>query len=111
MNPDMAQKPWDPPTLSRIPNRQGDRKKGPLYCALGQAISNWEGVAAAIGSVLFAMLDERARIEPFSLTEEDFGNTRKIHERMKQLKDRWIAFCKKNQHSDSTCLHPELRAI
>lgn len=46
---------WDRPSGSSAPNRQGDRADGPIYTALGRALSAWEGVNAAVNSLAHAL--------------------------------------------------------
>ena len=84
--------PWDRPKNTLIPNRQGDRRSTRIYAALGQAVSAWEGVAAALGSVFFATLDQATRDRPYDLPEEAFGNIKNVNTRADQLLAVWKNF-------------------
>jgi hypothetical protein len=85
-------KPWDRPQHGLIPNRQGDSASAPIYAALGRAVSAWEGVAAALGSIFFATLDQTARDKPYDLPEEAFGNIKNVNRRVDQLLSAWQTF-------------------
>ena len=59
----MAEKrmPWNRPSGSTLPIRQGDYAAEPIYTALGKALSAWEGTNAAANSLhrsLHAFLDQ-----------------------------------------------------
>lgn len=85
-------KPWDRPKNTLIPNRQGNRRSAPIFTALGRAVSDWEGVAAALGSVFFATLDQSSRDKPYDLPEEAFVNVKNVNTRADQLLAAWKKF-------------------
>ena len=84
-------RPWDRPPYSAIPNRTGDLVSDPIYVALGKAVSAWEGVNAATAAMHYAMLDgDRSDLDNEAV--KAFGSVSNVHERAKQLKERWERF-------------------
>jgi hypothetical protein len=54
-------RPWDRPSVSMIPNRQGDRSAEPIFTAIGRALSAWEGVQVAVLQFYLALTDNRSQ--------------------------------------------------
>jgi len=87
--------PWDRPSGSFAPNRQGDRSDGPIYMAHGRALSAWEGVNAAVNSLAHALhrhLPERE----FELAINTLDNLLKTHERARFLREAGLRFLSGN---------------
>jgi hypothetical protein len=103
----MMDDPWKRPPHSTTPNRQGDPASNPIFCALGKAVSAWEGVGAAMNAIYYAILDDDQRDELDSVDLNAFGDLRNVHKRAKNLHDRWRLFSK----SLSTVETPEVGAI
>lgn len=83
--------PWDRPSGSFAPNRQGDRSDRQIYTALGRALSAWEGVNAAVSSLAHALhrhLPERE----FDLAINTLNNLFKTHERARFLREAGRSF-------------------
>jgi len=103
--------PWDRPLGSFAPNRQGDRADGPIYTALGRALSAWEGVNAAVSSLAHALhrhLPERE----FELSINTFDTLLKTHERASFLREAGLRFLSGNfghQHAAAAKFKKVLR--
>jgi hypothetical protein len=85
-------KPWSRPQYSAYPNRPGDRRRTPLYTALGRAVSNWEGVSAATASLFRAMLEGDERSDPAERAAERFGEIWAVQERARLIGDQCGVF-------------------
>ncbi|UIK04762.1 hypothetical protein [Neorhizobium galegae] len=83
--------PWDRPLGSFAPNRQGDRTDGPIYTALGRALSAWEGVNGAVNSLAHALhrhLPEREAKQAI----DELDGLLKTHERAAFLRNAGASF-------------------
>lgn len=97
------QMPWDRPLGSFAPNRQGDRSDGPIYTALGRALSAWEGVNAAVNSLAHA-LNRHLPEREFEHATSTLITRLKTHDRAKFLREAGLSFLSGNfgdQHSDA----------
>lgn len=86
------ERPWSKPANSAIPNRPGDLEEQPIYTALGRAVSNWEGVNAAMAVLFRVLIEEEDRPELDANAIEAFGSINNVHKRAKQIKDQWESF-------------------
>lgn len=77
--------PWDRPSGSLIPNRQGDCFAEPIYTALGRALSAWEGVNAAANSLFHALHSHLAPADHATATRA-FDGQHKTHDRAHTLR-------------------------
>jgi hypothetical protein len=87
--------PWDRPSGSFERNRPGDRSDGPIYTALGRALSAWEGVNAAVNSLAHALhrhLPERE----FELAINTPDTLLKTHERAAFIRAAGVSFLSGN---------------
>ena len=88
----MGQKrqPWDRPVGSGIPNRPGDKDETPLYTALGQAVSAWEGVNAASVSLMQACVGNAESDTAEALS--NFGDETRVHKRADLIRQEFRAY-------------------
>ena len=82
---------WDRPPNSAIPLRSIDRKPEPIFKALGRAVSNWEGVQAAVTEVYFSILDHQGE-ELGQKALDEFGRILRVPNRAKAIRDRTDKF-------------------
>lgn len=83
---------WSRPAQSLHPHRMGDATPDLIYHALGRAVSNWEGVQAATGS-MFVSLQIRAPDNTETLRKiNTFSEVLNVHERAKILKNEFLSF-------------------
>ena len=83
-----------------MPNRMGDRNAEPLFCALGKAVSAWEGVQAATSSLYFAMRIGNADSEA-DPGFQAFGGLNQVHKRRKELEERSRLFLEQHFHRNA----------
>lgn len=84
---------WDRPPDSAIPLRSIDKNPEPIFAALGRAVSNWEGVQAAVTEVYFSILDHQEE-ELDQKALDEFGRILRVPNRAKALRDRTDDFFK-----------------
>lgn len=102
---------WDRPFHSGIPNRNGDKRRAPIYTALGRAVSDWEGVQAAIANIFAALIAGDIDLENRLIA---FGDNSRVHDRAKIIKDEAeIFFARKfgNGPRNPSVLRAELTSI
>lgn len=80
-----SDKPWSRPKYSAYPNRPGDRRRTPIYTALGRAVSNWEGVSAATATLFLSLVETENGSSQNGNLVEGLGGVSKVHERAKQI--------------------------
>lgn len=90
-------KPWERPIGSLVPNRMGDQNAEPLFCALGKAVSAWEGVQTATSGLYFAMRIGNAESEG-DPGFQAFGGLNQVHKRRQELEERSRLFLEQHVH-------------
>lgn len=82
---------WDRPPDSAIPLRSIDKDPKPIFAALGRAVSNWEGVQAAVTEVYLSILDQQ-NDELDQKALDEFGQILRVPNRAKELRNRTDEF-------------------